>query len=185
MAWAGWSQCVVGAGLISSVVALKEKNLETLIALLSNLYPDFISGPQGYMLLAFRAVVGFLFILHGLPKLKNLETWSNALGAPLPLCFLSAGFMIVGGVGLIVGVLTPFSSLSILVSMVYALVLEVIDGLPIVAPDPYELGEFYAGPNGDKGEPPSMEKALIFSVMLVLIMVFGPGAYSLDALLLG
>ena len=75
--------------------------METLVALLSNLYPDFISGPQGYMLLAFRAVVGFLFILHGLPKLKNLETWSNALGAPLPLCFLSAGFMIAGGVGLI------------------------------------------------------------------------------------
>ncbi len=159
--------------------------MEALISLLSNLYPDFISGPQGYMLLAFRAVVGFLFILHGLPKLKNLETWSNALGAPLPLCFLSAGFMIVGGVGLILGVLTPFSSLSILVSMVYALVLEIIDGLPIIAPDPYELGEFYEGPNGDKGEPPSMEKALIFSVMLVLIMVFGPGAYSLDALLLG
>ncbi|MGD1895750.1 MAG: DoxX family protein [Phormidesmis sp.] len=159
--------------------------METISALLSGLYPDFIEGPQGYMLLAFRAVVGYLFILHGLPKIKNLKTWSAALGAPLPLCFLSAGFMIAGGVGLILGLLTPFSSLSILVSMIYALVLEIIDGLPVVAPDPYELGEFYSGPNGDKGEPPSMEKALIFSVMLVLIIMFGPGAYSLDALLLG
>ena len=159
--------------------------METIISLFSGLYPDFIEGPQGYMLLAFRAVVGFLFILHGLPKIKNLQTWSEALGAPLPLCFLSAGFMIVGGIGLILGVLTPFSSLSILVSMLYALVLEIIDGLPIIAPDPYELGEFYSGPNGDKGEPPSMEKALIFSVMLVLIIVFGPGYYSLDALLFG
>ena len=158
--------------------------MDTITALLSGLYPSFIEGPQGYMLLAFRAVVGVLFILHGLPKIQNLKTWSEALGAPLPLCFLSAGFMIAGGAGLILGVLTPFASLSILVSMVYALVLEVIDGLPLVAPDPYELGEYYEGPNGDIGEPPSMEKALIFSVMLVLIITFGPGAYSLDALIL-
>ncbi len=156
--------------------------METVSALLSGLYPNFIEGPQGYTLLAFRAVVGFLFILHSLPKLKNLETWSKALGAPLPLCFLSAGFMLVGGAGLILGVLTPFSSASILVSMLYALLLELMKGDPIIAPDPYELGEYYEGPNGDKGEPPSMEKALIFSLMLTLIIVFGPGAYSLDAL---
>ena len=159
--------------------------METLSGLLASLYPDFVEGAQGYMLLAFRAIVGFLFILHGRPKIQNLTTWSNALGAPLPLCFLSAGFMIVGGVGLILGVLTPFACASILVSMLYALALEIRDGLPIVAPDPYELGEYYEGPNGDKGEPPSMEKALMFSFMLVLIMVFGPGAYSVDSLLFG
>ncbi|MEL6603319.1 MAG: DoxX family protein [Cyanobacteria bacterium J06614_10] len=159
--------------------------MDTISTLLSALYPDFIAGVQGYMLLAFRAVVGFLFILHGLPKIQNLKTWSEALGAPLPLCFLSAGFMLVGGTGLILGILTPFSSASILVSMLYALALELIKGDPIVAPDPYQLGDYYEGPNGDKGEPPSMEKALIFSLMLTLIIVFGPGAYSLDALLLG
>lgn len=159
--------------------------LEVLSGLLSELYPDFIAGSQGYMLLVFRAVVGFLFILHGLPKLKHLKTWSAALGAPLPLCFLSAAFMVVGGTGLILGLLTPFSSLSILVSMVYAIVIELIKGDPIVAPDPYLLGEYYEGPEGEKGEPPSYEKALIFSLMLTLLIVFGPGAYSLDALLLG
>jgi len=148
---------------------------------ISALYPSFVEGPQGYMLLVFRAVVGFLFILHGLPKLKNLKTWSEALGAPLPLCFLSAGFMEVGGLGLMLGLLTPFASASILVSMLYALFLELVNGDPLIAPDPYELGEYYEGPDGRKGEPPSMEKALIFSLMLVLIMVFGPGAYSLDA----
>jgi putative oxidoreductase len=159
--------------------------LEPLITLLSSLYPNFVAGAQGYMLLLFRAVVGLLFILHGLPKLKNLKTWSAALGAPLPLCFLSAGFMELGGLGLIVGLLTPFASASILVSMVYALALELIKGDPLVAPDPYELGDFYEGPEGQKGEPPSMEKALIFTLMLSLIIVFGPGAYSLDALLFG
>jgi putative oxidoreductase len=150
--------------------------LETVSTLLSTLYPEFIAGAQGYMLLAFRAVVGFLFILHGLPKLKHLETWSKALGAPLPLCLLSASFMVIGGTGLILGLLTPVSSLSILVSMVYAIVIELIKGDPIVAPDPYLLGEYYEGPEGQKGEPPSYEKALIFSMMLNLIIVFGPGA---------
>lgn len=157
--------------------------MDTVIDLLSGLYPSFTEGVQGYMLLAFRAVVGLLFILHGLPKLKNLKTWSDALGAPLPLCFLSAGFMEVGGAGLILGLLTPFASASILVSMLYALFLELLKGDPLIAPDPYELGDYYEGPDGDKGEPPSMEKALIFSLMLTLIIVFGPGAYSLDALL--
>lgn len=158
--------------------------METVSTLLSALYPDFIVGPQGYMLLVFRAVVGFLFILHGLPKLKHLQTWSAALGAPLPLCFLSAAFMVVGGTGLILGLLTPFASASILVSMIYAIVQELIKGDPMVAPDPYLLGEYYEGPEGQKGEPPSYEKALIFSLMLILLILFGPGAYSLDALLM-
>jgi putative oxidoreductase len=157
--------------------------LETVNTWLSVLYPNFVGGPQGYMLLAFRAVVGFLFILHGVPKLQNLKTWSAALGAPLPLCLLSAGFMVVGGAGLILGLLTPFCSASILISMVYAIIGELIKGDPIVAPDPYLLGEYYEGPEGQKGEPPSYEKALIFSMMLTLLMVFGPGAYSLDSFL--
>ncbi len=157
--------------------------METVNTWLSLLYPDFIEGVQGYMLLAFRAVVGYLFILHGVPKLQNLKTWSAALGAPLSLCFLSAGFMVVGGTGLILGLLTPFASASILVSMIYAIVGELIKGDPIVAPDPYLLGEYYEGPEGQKGEPPSYEKALIFSLMLILLIVFGPGAYSLDAFL--
>lgn len=159
--------------------------MDSLLELLSALYPPFVAGPQGFMLLAFRAVVGLLFILHGLPKLKNLETWSKALGAPLPLCLLSAGFMEIGGAGLILGLLTPFASASILVSMLYALGLEIMNGDPLVAPDPYELGDYYEGPNGDKGEPPSMEKALMFTLMLTLIIVIGPGAYSIDALLFG
>ena len=158
--------------------------METAIALLSSLYPDFIDGPQGYMLFFFRAFVGFLFILHGIPKLQNLKTWSQALGAPLPLCFFSAGFMVIGGIGLIAGLLTPFASASILVSMVYAIIIELIKGDPIVAPDPYQLGDYYEGPDGRKGEPPSYEKALMFSLMLSLIIVFGPGKFSIDALLL-
>ncbi len=157
--------------------------METVRTLLSALYPEFVEGAQGYMLLTFRTVIGLLFILHGLPKLKNLKTWSEALGAPLPLCFLSAGFMEVGGVGLMLGLLTPFASASILVSMLYALLLELIKGDPLIAPDPYELGDYYEGPDGRKGEPPSLEKALVFSLMLTMIIVFGPGAYSLDALL--
>jgi putative oxidoreductase len=69
--------------------------------------------------------------------------------------------------------------------MAYAMVLEISQGLPFVAPDPYEIpsGQ-YEGPNG-KGEPPSWEKAFIYCLMLIAIAVLGPGAFSLDALLFG
>ena len=69
--------------------------------------------------------------------------------------------------------------------MVFAMVLEIAQGLPFVARDPYLIPEGqYQGPHG-KGEPPSWEKAFMYCVMLIAIAVLGPGAYSLDALIFG
>ena len=42
----------------------------------------------------------------------------------------------------------------------------------------------YEGADG-KGKPPSQEKAFIFNLMLIVLLVFGLGAFSLDAWLLG
>ena len=153
--------------------------------LLDSFYPDFPVGIQGYTLLALRVAFGVLFILHGYPKVTHLEIWSKALKMPIFLCFLSAYSMFLGGFCLIAGFLTPLVCLFLICSMAFALVLEIIQGLPFVAPDPYLIPEGeYEGPNG-KGEPPSQEKAFVFNLVLIVLMIFGAGGYSVDAWLAG
>ncbi len=155
----------------------------SLLNLINLIYPQFLFGIQGWMLLIFRVGVGVLFILHGYPKLVNLRIWAKSLKMPVYLCFLSALSMFLGGFALIAGFLTPLASLAILGSMGFATFLHIKQGEPFVAKDPYLLSEGeYEGPNG-KGEPPSVEKAFMFDLMLLLIIIFGPGGYSLDAIL--
>ena len=151
-----------------------------LISNLLSLY-TFPTGVRGFTLLVLRVGVGILFMLHGYPKLIHLQIWAKALKMPVYLCFLSASSMFLGGCCLILGFLTPLASLTIMGSMVFALILEILQGLPLVAPDPYLIADGeYEGANG-KGEPPSQEKALIFILMLLVITVFGAGRFSLDA----
>lgn len=159
--------------------------LEPILDLWRSLLPTFPVGLQGYALLALRVGLGVLFVIHGYPKLIHLKTWSKALKMPIWLCFLSASSMFLGGFCLIAGFLTPFACLVLLCSMVFALVLEITQGLPFVAPDPYLIpqGE-YEGANG-KGEPPSQEKAFVFILMLITLLFLGAGGFSVDAWLLG
>ena len=157
--------------------------LESILNLLASLYAT-PTGIQAYILFALRVGLGILFILHGYPKLTHLKIWSDALKMPIFLCFLSALSMFLGGFCLIAGFLTPLACIALLCSMAFALVLEITQGLPFVAPDPYLIpkGE-YEGANG-KGEPPSQEKAFVFNLMLIVLLVFGPGIFSLDAWIL-
>lgn len=131
-----------------------------------------------------RVFTGIAFIRHGWPKLRNLTTWATALKTPRWLCFLSAFSMWAGGIALIPGLLTPLAALAILVSMAYAMVLEVLAGTPFIAPDPYQIppGD-YAGPMG-VGEPPSWEKAAMYVVMCLVLIGAGGGALSVDGLLI-
>ncbi|MBE9227947.1 DoxX family protein [Phormidium sp. LEGE 05292] len=151
--------------------------------LLSHLYLGFPSGIRGITLLLLRVGTGILFMLHGYPKITHLKQWASSLKMPVFLCFLSALSMFGGGAFLILGLLTPLVSIAILGSMIFAAYLEITQGLPFVARDPYLIPEGqYEGPNG-KGEPPSWEKAFMYCLMLITIAVFGPGIFSIDALL--
>ena len=135
-------------------------------------------------LLLLRVFMGICFIRHGWPKLRNLQTWAQMLKTPAWLCFISAGSMWAGGIALIIGLLTPLASVAILVSMAYAMVLEIKSGFPFIAADPYLIPEGdYAGPMG-VGEPPSWEKAAMYVVMCLVLIGCGGGMLSLDTLLL-
>ena len=159
--------------------------LEPVLNLLASLYTAFPTGIQSWTLLVLRVGLGILFVIHGYPKLNHLNTWSKALKMPIFLCFLSASSMFLGGFCLIAGFLTPLVCIALMCSMAFALVLEITQGLPFVAPDPYLIppGE-YEGADG-KGEPPSQEKAFVFNLMLIVLLVFGPGSLSLDAWIFG
>ena len=134
-------------------------------------------------LLLLRLFVGVCFVRHGWPKLRNLRTWAGMLQTPAWLCFLSAASMWAGGIALIVGLLTPLAACAILVSMAYAMLLEIRSGFPFIAPDPYLIPDGdYAGPMGT-GEPPSWEKAAMYVVSCAVLMGCGGGALSLDNLL--
>jgi putative oxidoreductase len=154
------------------------------ITVVELLIPPAPSSASRAALLVLRLFVGLCFIRHGWPKLRNLNTWATALKTPGWLCFLSAASMFAGGIALILGLLTPLAALAILVSMAYAMVLEIGSGFPFIAPDPYQIpaGD-YAGPMG-VGEPPSWEKAAMYVVMCLVLIGCGGGPLSLDALLL-
>jgi len=148
------------------------------------LVPTGPSLAAGAALLVLRLFVGVAFIRHGWPKLRNLKTWSTAMKTPEWLCFLSAASMWGAGIALIPGVLTPLAALAILVSMGYAMVLELVSGFPFIAPDPYQIPQGdYAGPMG-VGDPPSWEKAAMYVVMCLVLITSGGGLFSLDGLLM-
>ena len=148
------------------------------------LVPTGPSLAAGLGLLVLRLFVGVAFIRHGWPKLRNLKTWSTAMKTPEWLCFLSAASMGGAGIALIPGLLTPLAALAILVSMAYAMVLEISSGFPFIAPDPFQIPEGdYAGPMG-VGEPPSWEKAAMYVVMCLVLITSGGGLLSLDNLLI-
>mgnify|MGYP003336033599 FL=1 len=145
--------------------------------------PTGLSTAGGAALLVLRLFMGIAFIRHGWPKLRNLKTWATAMKTPEWLCFLSAFSMWGAGIALIPGFLTPLAALAILVSMAYAMVLEIRLGFPWFAPDPYQIppGD-YEGPMG-VGDPPSWEKASMYVVMCLVLMFVGGGLYSVDQVL--
>lgn len=148
------------------------------------LVPAAGSGLAGAGLLLLRLFMGLAFIRHGWPKLRNLRIWATALKTPEWLCFLSAASMFGGGIALLFGLFTPLAAFAILVSMVYAMVLEIRSGFPFIAPDPFQIPEGdYVGPMG-VGEPPSWEKAAMYSVMALVLILCGGGILSLDNLLI-
>jgi putative oxidoreductase len=154
------------------------------ITLIEILVPTGGGALAGAGLLLLRLFMGVAFIRHGWPKLRNLRTWATALKTPEWLCFLSAASMVAGGIALVLGLLTPLATLPILVSMLYAMVMEIRSGFPFIAPDPFQIPEGdYAGPMG-VGEPPSWEKAAMYAVMALVLISCGGGAFSLDNLLI-
>lgn len=132
--------------------------------------PRLTQAPESTALLLVRLVVGAAFVLHGWPKIQHPLSWMSAAGmTPVPP-FLQAVAAVVefaGGILLILGLLTPVAALGIIAQMIGAFALvHVPNRDPFVAPG-----------------GPSFELALVYLVLGILLLVTGPGRWSVDAVL--
>jgi putative oxidoreductase len=121
-----------------------------------------------------RITVGYAFFLTGRGKLGDLEKFSgflSALGVPFASAqapFI-AGLEFVGGICLVVGLLTRLMSAGLLGTMVVAILTA-------------ERETFFKAwlPTGDVG--PLDIAPYVFFLLLSWLVLYGPGAVSLDTL---
>lgn len=134
------------------------------------LFANFVGSWPALALLLIRLVMGLAFVLHGWPKIQNPMGWMNAMGGSSVPSFLQALAALAefgGGIGLILGLLTPIAAFGLVCQMIGALVLA---HLP--------QGHPFVSQSG-----PSYELPLVYLVVAILLIALGPGKWSIDALL--
>ncbi len=140
------------------------------------IFGNFVQGRAAAGLLILRLVFGLGIMLHGWQKIQSPGGpmgWMNEMpGAHVPAFFqaLSTAAEFSGGLGIIVGLLTPLAALGLTCNMFVALCMA---HLP--------KGHPFVGGHGQ----PSFESAAGYLAVALLLLLAGPGAWSLDALLAG
>jgi putative oxidoreductase len=133
---------------------------------LSWLFPPVVEGRGAVGLLLLRLVAGAAFLAHGWPKIQAPFDWMPP-EAPVPgalQALAAVAEFLGGGLGWIAGFLTPLASLGVLATMTVAVLFHAGRGDPFV------------GAGG-----PSFELAILYWCIALLMVLLGPGRYSLDA----
>jgi putative oxidoreductase len=134
------------------------------------LTPPPVHGTGAIGLLLFRIVIGGGFVLHGLRKLKRPTTWMQAEGTPpdAPLVQYVAVLVEFGsGAGYLLGLFSPLAAIGMLMTMIGAII-------KVHIPD---RNPFVAAPG-----KPSAESCVVYAAAALLLLLVGPGEYSLDYL---
>jgi putative oxidoreductase len=133
---------------------------------LHRLWGPLQGGRTGWGLLLLRFIVGLAFVFHGWGKVQDPAAFAAGAGLPVWVGALVGWTEFLGGVMLIVGLLTPVAALGIAAVMMGALALvHMPAGDPFVSP----MGR-------------NFETAGVYLFTMGAILLTGPGAYSLDAL---
>ncbi len=162
------------------------------MTLRSFLFPDYPAGRLGWALLLLRVAAGLAFFLHGAQKMAQPSSWMGRdAWAPGFLQFLAAFSECFGGLAWVIGLLTPLAALGIGITMTVASFSHLVargdpfvklPGAPDVAAPLYGLPTALVRAGGPGG---SAELAIVFLSIAIVLMMLGPGAWSLDAKLFG
>ena len=119
--------------------------------------------------LLLRLLTGTAFLFHGWSKIQNPFHWLDQAPNPPPgfLQALAAVAEFGGGIGILLGLLTPLCAAGILCTMLYAVATHVLRGDPFVG----------------KGGGGSYELALVYLTIAVAFLLLGPGRFSIDNLI--
>jgi putative oxidoreductase len=130
------------------------------------LFPGFPGGRVGLALLLLRCFVGFAFIQHGLGKTHDIPGFMEEFGLPLPVAIFGAWSQVGAGVLLIAGLATPAAAMTLLGSMAVATTKLI------------GRGEHFIDPHAH-----SWESSGFYLLASIVILLLGPGGFSLDAVL--
>ena len=108
---------------------------------------------KSFMLLVLRVAIGLIFIYHGYPKLTS---WPSLLGLPPWVGFAVGIVEVLFGIMLVGGIAFPWATIPLIIVIGTALVFVQIPG----------------------GIKASFERDFLIVLMLVYLMVNGPGMWA-------
>ncbi|HEV3203470.1 MAG TPA: DoxX family protein [Gemmataceae bacterium] len=137
------------------------------------LFGNFVTGPGAVGLLIVRVVTGAAFMYHGWYKIRSeggpFGWMPPEAGIPGFMQGLAVFAEFGGGLALILGLLTPVAALGIACTMIVALgKVHLPHGDPFVAGQPGKA---------------SYELAAVYLANVILLILIGPGIFSIDAVL--
>ena len=138
------------------------------------IFGAFFTGRAALGLLVIRIFFGLALVIHGYGKAAGgAFHWADKMpGAPAPfLQGLATLSELGGGLAMIFGLLTPLAMLGIIITMAVAIV-------KVHLPQ----GAHYVSLNHGT---PSYETAAHYLIVAAGLLISGPGAFSLDALIFG
>ena len=140
---------------------------------------NLFSTDPDWTLTVIRIILGIIFFAHGAQKVlgwfggtglkETLRTMHEFIGIPVPLAFVAVMAEFLGGLGLIVGLLSRVAAIGICLTMLSA-----------IAMVHWRFGLFMNWFGDRKGH--GFEYHLLAIGLAIVIMIGGSGALSLDRL---
>src|SRR5438093_4142400 len=134
----------------------------------ATIVPAVSNRRVGAALLLLRLFVGIAFIQHGSGKLLHPSEFAAEFGIPVWLGFAAMLTQLIGGILLIIGVLTPLAAMGIAGTMIPATFFLIQRGEPFINPAGH-----------------SWENSAFYLVAGICLALSGAGPWSVDAWLFG
>jgi len=139
----------------------------------------------GLAALSLRIFMGALFIVHGIPKLRGesrrtMRESMAQLGIPKPLFDLVGLLEVLGGIALLLGLLTRLAAILFAIFMIGNIIFYVTKLYKVPIPRGYMEPAFKA----TRGYMFGWELDSILLASSIAIALTGPGPFSIDYLIL-